>query len=179
MNFFAILQGRRNKILDRLLLNLTNRSSRTILQKTETTFTPKDRCYVAKLSYKYQKWAEVSIVNAFNVMMRGQTKHVRVMSEEKLEQIDRRLNHLESDVSVLKADLSIVKQNVNALREDINEVRLRISSLEGTIVATIREGFGNTQANVQDVSYGLAENERRTRLLNQRVTRLERLSNDE
>jgi archaellum component FlaC len=94
------------------------------------------------------------------------------MSEEKLEQIEQRLNHLESDVS-------IVKQNVNALREDINEIRLRISSLEGTIVATIREGFGNIQANVQDVSYGLAENERRTRLLNQRVTRLERLSNDE
>ena len=94
------------------------------------------------------------------------------MSEERLERIEQRLNHLESD-------LSIVKQNVNALREDVNEIRIRITSLEGTIVTAIREGFGNTQANVQDVSYGLGENERRTRLLNQRVSRLERQSNDE
>ena len=108
------------------------------------------------------------------------------MSEERLERIEHRLNHLESDVSVLKsdvsllkADVSVIKQNVNALREDVNEIRIRITSLEGTIVTAIREGFGNTQANVQDVVYGLAENERRTRLLNQRVTRLERQSNDE
>ena len=126
-------------------------------------------------------------------MIRGQTKQPRAMSEEKLERIEQRLNHLESDVSVLKsdvsvlkldvsvlkADLSIVKQNVNALREDVNEIRIRISSLEGTIVTTIREGFGNSQANIQDVSYGLAENERRTRLINQRVTRLERQSDNE
>lgn len=101
------------------------------------------------------------------------------MSEERLEQIEQRLNHLESDVSTLKVDVSIVKQNVNALREDVNEIRIRIASLEGTIVTAIREGFGTAQANIQDVSYGLGENERRTRLLNQRVSRLERQSNDE
>ena len=115
------------------------------------------------------------------------------MSEERLERIEHRLDNLESDVSVLKtdvselksdvsllkADVSVIKQNVNALREDVNEIRIRITSLEGTIVTAIREGFGNTQANVQDVVYGLAENERRTRLLNQRVTRLERQTNDE
>jgi uncharacterized protein YoxC len=101
------------------------------------------------------------------------------MSEERLDRIEQRMDRMESDVSVLKADLSIVKQNINALREDVNEIRLRISSLEGTIVTTIREGFGNTQANIQDVSYGLAENERRTRLLNQRVSRIERQTNDE
>jgi outer membrane murein-binding lipoprotein Lpp len=108
------------------------------------------------------------------------------MSEERLERIEQRLNHLESDVSTLKsdvstlkADVSIVKQNVNALREDVNEIRIRITSLEGTIVTAIREGFGTAQANIQDVSYGLGENERKTRLLNQRVSRLERQSNDE
>jgi chromosome segregation ATPase len=101
------------------------------------------------------------------------------MTEERLERIEQRLNHLESDVSTLKADVSIVKQNLNALREDVNEIRIRIASLEGTIVTTIREGFGNAQANIQDVSYGLGEHERRTRLLNQRVSRLERQSNDE
>jgi hypothetical protein len=65
------------------------------------------------------------------------------------------------------------------LREDVNEIRIGIASFEGTIVTAIREGFGNAQANIKDVSYGLGENERRTRLLNQRVSRLERQTNDE
>jgi chromosome segregation ATPase len=122
------------------------------------------------------------------------------MSEERLERIEHRLDGMEhrldnmehrldtlesdvgtlkSDVAILKSDVAILKQNSNAVREDVNDIRIKLTSLEGTIVTAIREGFGYAQANIQDVSYGLAENERRTRLLNQRVARIERQVNDD
>jgi septal ring factor EnvC (AmiA/AmiB activator) len=123
------------------------------------------------------------------------------MSEEKLDLIQNQLSQLlqgmgamQQDVGVLKQDVGVLKQDVgelkqdiiamkqndNALREDIVDLRNRIGSIEGAIMLIVRDGFTPLRNYADDLNFELSEVQRKNRLLNRRVRRLERrdLSDD-
>ena len=116
------------------------------------------------------------------------------MSEEKLDLIQNQLSQLlqgmgtmqqdvgvlKQDVSELKQDIVAMKQNDNALREDIVDLRNRIGSIEGAIMLIVRDGFTPLRNYADDLNFELSEVQRKNRLLNRRVRRLERrdLSDD-
>ena len=73
-----------------------------------------------------------------------------------------------------------MKQNDNALREDINDLRNRINSIEGAVMLIVRDGFTPLRNYADDLNFELSEVQRKNRLLNRRVRRLERRdSNDD
>ena len=78
------------------------------------------------------------------------------------------------DITVMKQDITATKQNVNALSEDVLALRHRVDSIEGTVAITIKEGFESMRNYLDDLNYDLANNERKTRRLSRRVSRLER-----
>ncbi len=84
------------------------------------------------------------------------------------------VSELKQDVSVLKQDMTAMQQNVNALREDIGGIRQRVDSLEGTMLVAMRDGFNAFKMYMDDLNFDLASNERMTRRLSRRVSRLER-----
>ena len=118
-----------------------------------------------------------------------------IMSEEKLDRIENQLSLvlqgigvmqqgmgamqqdialLKQDVGELKQDIVAMKQNDNALREDIVDLRNRIGSIEGAIMLIVRDGFTPLRNYADDLNFELSEMQRKNRLLNRRVRRLER-----
>ena len=90
------------------------------------------------------------------------------------------MNVMQQDIGVLKQDISAMKQNDNALREDINDLRNRINSIEGAVMLIVRDGFTPLRNYADDLNFELSEVQRKNRLLNRRVRRLERRdSNDD
>ena len=81
---------------------------------------------------------------------------------------------LKQDVGELKQDIVAMKQNDNALREDIVDLRNRIGSIEGAIMLIVRDGFTPLRNYADDLNFELSEMQRKNRLLNRRVRRLER-----
>jgi FtsZ-binding cell division protein ZapB len=117
------------------------------------------------------------------------------MSEEKLDRIENQLSlvlqgmgvmqqdiavlkqdvgELKQDVGELKQDIVAMKQNDNALREDIVDLRNRIGSIEASIMLIVRDGFTPLRNYADDLNFELSEMQRKNRLLNRRVRRLER-----
>ena len=84
------------------------------------------------------------------------------------------MNVMKQDMNVMKQDITATKQNVNALSEDVLALRHRVDSIEGTVAITIKEGFESMRNYLDDLNYDLANNERKTRRLSRRVSRLER-----
>jgi uncharacterized protein YoxC len=108
------------------------------------------------------------------------------MSEEKLDLIQEQLyqllqgmNVMQQDIGVLKQDVSAMKQNDNALREDINDLRNCINSIEGAVMLLVRDGFTPLRNYADDLNFELSEVQRKNRLLNRRVRRLERRDSDD
>ncbi len=103
------------------------------------------------------------------------------MSEEKLDLIQEQLHQLlqgmnvmQQDIGGLTQDISAMKQNDNALREDINDLRNRINSIEGAVMLIVRDEFTPLRNYADDLNFELSEVQRKNRLLNRRVKRLER-----
>jgi chromosome segregation ATPase len=110
------------------------------------------------------------------------------MSEERFDRIEVQISELremmqqnmqnmgamQQDITVMKQDITATKQNLNALSEDVVALRHRMESIEGTVVVTMREGFESFKSYLDDLNYDLANNERRTRRLSRRVSRLEK-----
>jgi chromosome segregation ATPase len=110
------------------------------------------------------------------------------MSEERFDRIEAQISELreimqqnmqnmstmQQDITVMKQDITATKQNLNALSEDVVALRHRMDSIEGTVVVTMREGFESFRSYLDDLNYDLANNERRTRRLSRRVSRLEK-----
>jgi DNA-binding protein YbaB len=113
------------------------------------------------------------------------------MSEERFDRLESQLAQIIQNMAT-KQDLAAVEQNmatkqdlaaqqitalqnnVNALREDIASLRYRIDSVEGAVSVVIRNTFTAHQNFVDDLNFDLLRNERATRRLSRRVTRLER-----
>ncbi len=93
---------------------------------------------------------------------------------EMMQQNMQNMNTMQQDITVMKQDITATKQNLNALSEDVVALRHRMDSIEGTVVVTMREGFESFRSYLDDLNYDLANNERRTRRLSRRVSRLEK-----
>jgi FtsZ-binding cell division protein ZapB len=97
-----------------------------------------------------------------------------MVMQQDISELKQDVTGLKQDVSELKQDMTAMKQNVNGLREDIGGLRQRVDSLEGTMLVAMRDGFDAFRIYMDDLNYDLANNERRTRRLGRRVSRLER-----
>jgi chromosome segregation ATPase len=93
---------------------------------------------------------------------------------EMMQQNMQNMSTMQQDITVMKQDITATKQNLNALSEDVVALRHRMDSIEGTVVVTMREGFESFRSYLDDLNYDLANNERRTRRLSRRVSRLEK-----
>jgi uncharacterized coiled-coil protein SlyX len=83
------------------------------------------------------------------------------------------------DLAVVEQKVSAMQNNLDAAREDIANLRRRVDSNEGTLIVAIREGFRSRETLIDDINFDLAANERKTRRLSRRVSRLERVDRDE
>lgn len=115
------------------------------------------------------------------------------MSAERFDRLENQLTQVIQSIGTMQQHISGIEQkvvgieqkvaamqnNIDAVREDINSLRRRVESNEGTLIVAIREGFRSQENSINDLNYDLSENERRTRRLSRRVTRLERLDLDE
>lgn len=93
--------------------------------------------------------------------------------------IQQDITGMKQDITGMKQDISATKQNVNAVREDLISLRHRVDSNEGGLIVALREGFKSQETIANDLNYDLWINERKTRRLSRRVSRLERKSEDE
>jgi chromosome segregation ATPase len=83
------------------------------------------------------------------------------------------------DLAVVEQKVSAMQNNLDAAREDIGSLRRRVESNEGTIIVAIREGFRSRETLIDDINFDLVANERKTRRLSRRVSRLERVDLDD
>jgi chromosome segregation ATPase len=86
---------------------------------------------------------------------------------------------VEQKVSGIEQKVSVMQNNLDATREDIIELRRRVESNEGTLIVAIRNGFRRQEDFINDLNFDLANNERKTRRLSRRVSRLERQDLDD
>jgi chromosome segregation ATPase len=107
------------------------------------------------------------------------------MSEERFDRIEAQIaamgetmqqgmNAIRQDMTIMQQDMNAMQQNINAVREDVTSLRQRMDSIEGTTIVAIRDGFDSLRTYLDDLNYDLADNERKTRRLARRVSRLER-----
>jgi chromosome segregation ATPase len=115
------------------------------------------------------------------------------MSEERFDRLEAQLTQviqaigsmqqnmstLDQKVSGIEQKVSAMENNLDALREDVIELRRRVESNEGTLIVAIRDGFQRQEDFINDLNFDLANNERKTRRLSRRVSRLERQDLDD
>ncbi len=114
------------------------------------------------------------------------------MSDERFDRLESQLSQVIQSIAIMqqnmatKQDLAAVElkvtalgNNLDAAREDIIALRRRVESNEGTLLVTIRDGFRRQEDSIDDLNYDLSVNERKTRRLSRRVSRLERKDSDE
>jgi chromosome segregation ATPase len=99
--------------------------------------------------------------------------------EQRVSGIEQRVSGIEQRVSGIEQRASAMENNLDAVREDIIELRRRVESNEGTLIVAIRDGFRRQEDFINDLNFDLANNERKTRRLSRRVSRLERQDLDD
>jgi chromosome segregation ATPase len=104
----------------------------------------------------------------------AQISELREMMQQNMTAMQQDITATKQDITMMKQDITATKQNLNALSEDVVALRHRMDSIEGTVVVTMREGFESFRSYLDDLNYDLANNERRTRRLSRRVSRLEK-----
>jgi predicted nucleic acid-binding Zn-ribbon protein len=93
------------------------------------------------------------------------------MSAERFDRIESQISELRE---IIQQNMLATQQNMNALREDIISLRQRVDSIEGTVTVVIRDGLESMRTYLDDLNYDLSNNERKTRRLSRRVSRLEK-----
>jgi chromosome segregation ATPase len=115
------------------------------------------------------------------------------MSEERFDRLESQLSQviqgmgmmqhnmatMQQNMTVVEQKVSAMQNNLDAAREDIASLRRRVDSNEGTIIVAIRDGFRSRETLMDDINFDLAANERKTRRLSRRVSRLERVDRDD
>jgi chromosome segregation ATPase len=86
---------------------------------------------------------------------------------------------VEQKVSGIEQKVTALANNLDAVREDVIVLRRRVESSEGVVLVAIRDGFRRQEDSINDLNYDLSVNERKTRRLSRRVSRLERKENDD
>jgi uncharacterized coiled-coil DUF342 family protein len=119
------------------------------------------------------------VIQAVTFMQQNMaTKQDLAVIEQKVAGIEQKVAGIEQKVAGIEQDIIAMKQNASAVREDIASLRFRVESNEGTLIFAIREGFRSQENSINDVNYDLWVNERKTRRLSRRVSRLERKDKD-
>jgi uncharacterized coiled-coil protein SlyX len=108
------------------------------------------------------------------------------MSDERFDRLESQLTQVIQAIGNMQQNLAAVEQkvtalgnNLDAVREDVIALRRRVESNEGTVLVAIRDGFRSQEDSINDLNYDLSVNERKTRRLSRRVSRLERKDSDE
>lgn len=112
------------------------------------------------------------------------------MSEERFDRLEalitsigttltERIDIMQQDITVMKQDITNIKQVVSETRTDVAALSSRLDRIEHSVRVEIRDAFRNHREMIDDINYDLANNERKTRRLSRRVSRLERLDRDE
>jgi hypothetical protein len=86
---------------------------------------------------------------------------------------------VEQKVSGIDRKVTALANNLDAVREDVILLRRRVESSEGVVLVAIRDGFRRQEDSINDLNYDLSVNERKTRRLSRRVSRLERKDSDD
>jgi predicted nucleic acid-binding Zn-ribbon protein len=119
------------------------------------------------------------VIQGMAVMQQNMTVMQQNMAtKQDLAAVEQKVSGIEQKVSGIEQKISSMQNNIDAAREDISSLRRRIESNEGTLIVTIREGFRSREVLLDDLNFDLADNERKTRRLARRVSRLERNNND-
>lgn len=100
-------------------------------------------------------------------------------TKQDLAAVEQKVSGIEQKVSGIEQKFPSLECNIDAAREDIIELRQRIESSEGTVLVAIRDGFRRQEDSINDLNYDLSVNERKTRRLSRRVSRLERKDGDD
>jgi chromosome segregation ATPase len=98
------------------------------------------------------------------------------LMQQNMGTMQQNMNGMQQDMNAMQQNINAMQQNINAVREDITGLRQRMDSIEGTTIVAIRGGFDSLRTYLDDLNYDLADNERKTRRLARRVSRLERES---
>ncbi len=109
------------------------------------------------------------IQNQLSQLLQGMT-----IMQQDIGTIKQDVGALKQDVGAIKQDIVAMKQNDNALRDDMNDLRNRINSIEAAVMLIVRDGFTPLRNYADDLNFELSEVQRKNRLLNRRVKRLER-----
>lgn len=104
----------------------------------------------------------------------SELREMMLQNMQNMNVMHQNINAMQQNLNVMQQDTTATKQNVNALSEDVLAIRHRVDSIEGTVAITIKEGFESMRNYLDDLNYDLANNERKTRRLSRRVSRLER-----
>jgi FtsZ-binding cell division protein ZapB len=83
------------------------------------------------------------------------------------------------DLAAVEQKVTALGNNLDAVREDVIALRRRVESNEGAALVAIRDGFRRQEDSISDLNYDLSVNERKTRRLSRRVSRLERKDSDD
>jgi chromosome segregation ATPase len=104
----------------------------------------------------------------------AQIAALRETMQQNMSAMQQDMNTMQQDMNTMQQNINAMQQNINAVREDVTGLRQRMDSIEGTTIVAIRDGFESLRTYLDDLNYDLADNERRTRRLARRVSRLER-----
>jgi chromosome segregation ATPase len=122
-----------------------------------------------------------------------------LMSEERFDRLESQLSQLiqgmgtmqqdmatkqdlammQQNMTVMQQDITNIKQVVSETRTDVAALSSRLDRVEHSVRIEIRDAFKNHREMIDDVNYDLAVNERKTRRLSRRVSRLERIDRDD
>jgi chromosome segregation ATPase len=106
----------------------------------------------------------------------AQISELRETMQQSMTLMQQNMGTMQQNMNGMQQDMNAMQQNINAVREDITGLRQRMDSIEGTTIVAIRGGFDSLRTYLDDLNYDLADNERKTRRLARRISRLERES---
>ena len=107
------------------------------------------------------------------------TMQQNMATKQDLAAVEQKVSGIEQKVSGIEQKVTALGNNLDAVREDVITLRRRIESSEGTALIAIRDGFRRQENSINDLNYDLSVNERKTRRLSRRVSRLERKNGDD
>jgi Tfp pilus assembly protein PilN len=107
------------------------------------------------------------------------TMQQNMATKQDLVVVEQKVSGIEQKVSGIEQKVTALGNNLDAVREDVISLRHRVESNEGTLLVAIRDGFRRQEDSINDFNYDLSVNERKTRRLSRRVSRLERKDGDE
>jgi uncharacterized coiled-coil protein SlyX len=120
------------------------------------------------------------VIQAIGSMQQNMaTMQQNMSTKQDVAAVGHKVSGIEQRVFGIEQRVTAMENNLDAVREDVIELRRRVESNEGTLIVAIRDGFRRQEDFINDLNFDLANNERKTRRLSRRVSRLERQDLDD